>query len=461
MQVLNATRPSSSGRFAPHAVTDVTGFGLLGHAHEIATRSGVAIELDAGALPALPGALELAAAGVRTGGDPRNRDFVGDALAVDGASDAQVALAFDPQTAGGLLVSLPAGARRGARGRRRRARRVPRADRLRHPGRRASAHLIRSCRLKRRWPGDQTRSKRAALEADRPDEDAVVVCQPVGADRLPHVPRGAPPAGTASARAVRRGSDPRATVRDPCRCICANGSLNACSDGLRAVVREDEPGLEAAEHELVAVEVLEQHRDPRQPPRAHRGEADHVRLPLERDAEERVRRIRLVAVLGQPDRLRPEGALDEDEELPDRRHRDRGAGTAAAAGRRLGRRRGVRVVGVGVELRVGGGHAADPGDGCDASQPAARRRHAAADPRVRQHGMDRLVAGVEQMLDVDRRLRRPEPEALVRLVPDQPVANPRVALGGGAREAAEVLGAAAGRTSARAPRSPTPASRPA
>ena len=61
-----------------------------------------------------------------------------------------------------------------------------------------------------------------------------------------------------------------------------------------------------------------------------------------------------------------------------------------------------------------------------------------ADAGVRQHGMDRLVRGVEQMLDVDRRPRRPEPEALVRLVPDQPVANPGVAPGGGGREAAEV-----------------------
>ena len=52
--------------------------------------------------------------------------------------------------------------------------------------------------------------------------------------------------------------------------------------------------------------------------------------------------------------------------------------------------------------------------------------------------MDRLVAGVEQVLDVDPRLRRPEPETLVRLVPDQPVANPGVAAGGGRREAAEV-----------------------
>ena len=107
MQVLNAGAADALRAFAPNAVTDVTGFGLLGHAYELAERSGVAVELDASALPALPGALELAAAGVRTGGDSRNRDFAGAFVTVDGASDAQVALAFDPQTAGGLLVSLP------------------------------------------------------------------------------------------------------------------------------------------------------------------------------------------------------------------------------------------------------------------------------------------------------------------------------------------------------------------
>jgi selenide, water dikinase len=107
MQELNAAAAELVRPFAPHAVTDVTGFGLLGHAHEMAVRSSVAIELDAGSLPALPGALELAAAGVRTGGDSRNRDFAGRAVTVDGASDAQLALAYDPQTAGGLLVALP------------------------------------------------------------------------------------------------------------------------------------------------------------------------------------------------------------------------------------------------------------------------------------------------------------------------------------------------------------------
>jgi len=92
--------------FTPHAVTDVTGFGLLGHAHETAERSGVHISLEADLLPALPAALELAEAGVRTGGDRRNRDFAGDHVRST-ASEAVEALAYDPQTAGGLLVALP------------------------------------------------------------------------------------------------------------------------------------------------------------------------------------------------------------------------------------------------------------------------------------------------------------------------------------------------------------------
>jgi selenide, water dikinase len=92
--------------FEPNAVTDVTGFGLIGHTHEMASRSGVHAVLEAESLPALPGALELAAGGIRTGGDRRNREFVGGN--VDSSGDAAAeALAFDPQTAGGLLVSVP------------------------------------------------------------------------------------------------------------------------------------------------------------------------------------------------------------------------------------------------------------------------------------------------------------------------------------------------------------------
>jgi selenide, water dikinase len=106
MRTLNRDAADVLRPFSPNAVTDVTGFGLLGHAHEMAQRSGVRIELDAAALPALPGALELAAAGVRTGGDRRNRDYSGPHVE-SSASPALDALANDPQTAGGLLVALP------------------------------------------------------------------------------------------------------------------------------------------------------------------------------------------------------------------------------------------------------------------------------------------------------------------------------------------------------------------
>ncbi len=88
-------------------MTDVTGFGLLGHVHELASRSGVRAVIDGASLPLLPAALELAEQGVRTGGDRRNRDYA--SPHVESRADATLeALAYDPQTAGGLLISLPA-----------------------------------------------------------------------------------------------------------------------------------------------------------------------------------------------------------------------------------------------------------------------------------------------------------------------------------------------------------------
>ena len=92
----------------PSAVTDVTGFGLLGHAHEMASRSGVRLALEAADWPLLPAALELARDGERTGGEPRNRDYAAPHVDVAGEIDeALLALGYDPQTSGGLLVSLP------------------------------------------------------------------------------------------------------------------------------------------------------------------------------------------------------------------------------------------------------------------------------------------------------------------------------------------------------------------
>ena len=94
---------------ATHAVTDVTGYGLLGHGWEMAERSGARFVIDAGLLPLYAGALEAATAGVRTGGDARNR------AALEGKVESTVeaaleALAYDPQTSGGLLAAVDGGA---------------------------------------------------------------------------------------------------------------------------------------------------------------------------------------------------------------------------------------------------------------------------------------------------------------------------------------------------------------
>ena len=87
------------------AATDVTGFGVLGHAWEMAQRSGVVIEIAAEALPVLPGAREAAAAGVETSGGGRNRAWASPNIqaAPDVPADLLTVL-FDPQTSGGLLI---------------------------------------------------------------------------------------------------------------------------------------------------------------------------------------------------------------------------------------------------------------------------------------------------------------------------------------------------------------------
>ena len=93
----------------PSAVTDVTGFGLAGHAWEMADRSGAALHFRSEALPILDGARRAAAAGIRTGGDGRNREHLGGRVTVSsGASDREAleALVFDPQTSGGLLAAV-------------------------------------------------------------------------------------------------------------------------------------------------------------------------------------------------------------------------------------------------------------------------------------------------------------------------------------------------------------------
>jgi selenide,water dikinase len=107
MRTLNMESASVLRSIEPSAVTDVTGFGLFGHAHEVAERSGVRIRLESERFPAIDGALDLARNGVRTSGDPRNREFAGPHLDLNGAPETLVALGFDPQTSGGLLISVP------------------------------------------------------------------------------------------------------------------------------------------------------------------------------------------------------------------------------------------------------------------------------------------------------------------------------------------------------------------
>lgn len=91
-----------------HALTDVTGFGLLGHALELARGSGLAVEIEAGAVPLLYGVEALVRDGVRTGASGRNWISYGDAVTLPiGFEDWRRDLLTDPQTSGGLLVSVP------------------------------------------------------------------------------------------------------------------------------------------------------------------------------------------------------------------------------------------------------------------------------------------------------------------------------------------------------------------
>jgi selenide,water dikinase len=106
MRTLNRDAADLVRLVGPSSVTDVTGFGLLGHAHETATRSDVLLRIDSASLPALDGALDAARAGVSTVGTRNNRAYA--AVEVGDVAPELVELAYDPQTAGGLLVTLPA-----------------------------------------------------------------------------------------------------------------------------------------------------------------------------------------------------------------------------------------------------------------------------------------------------------------------------------------------------------------
>ena len=105
----------SPGKHAAEAIanfdvkgaTDVTGFALLGHTWEMACASNVTIKIDSARVPLITGALELAAAGLLTSGDQTNREYVGAEISVAATVDPNlIRLFYDPQTAGGLLLSI-------------------------------------------------------------------------------------------------------------------------------------------------------------------------------------------------------------------------------------------------------------------------------------------------------------------------------------------------------------------
>ena len=114
MSNLNRVAAEGLGDFGAHACTDITGFGLLGHALEMARASNVTLRFDAAALPLLPDAAELAGRGFLTGGGMSNREYVKEDLAFEGAMPGGFEMILvDPQTSGGLLVALaPDAARR-------------------------------------------------------------------------------------------------------------------------------------------------------------------------------------------------------------------------------------------------------------------------------------------------------------------------------------------------------------
>jgi selenide,water dikinase len=107
MRALNASASRAAIAAGVRCATDVTGFGLLGHASHIAKASGCTLRIQGRTLPELPGARALWRSGVRTGGAERNEAFVAPLTDWSRASDDDRALALDPQTSGGLLLAVP------------------------------------------------------------------------------------------------------------------------------------------------------------------------------------------------------------------------------------------------------------------------------------------------------------------------------------------------------------------
>lgn len=109
MRALNKTASEVALGFPVHGATDVTGFGLLGHARELAVASKVSLEIHSHAIEFLPEALDYAREGLLPGGLGRNQEFIGSCVTfAESAPEVVRNLLFDPQTSGGLLLSVEA-----------------------------------------------------------------------------------------------------------------------------------------------------------------------------------------------------------------------------------------------------------------------------------------------------------------------------------------------------------------
>jgi selenide,water dikinase len=105
---LNAATARMMLAYEVHAATDITGFGLIGHAAKMAQGSGVTLHIEESDLPLMAGALECCRAGMIPGGGKRNREFYAPRVRIsDEVADEIGELVFDPQTSGGLFIALP------------------------------------------------------------------------------------------------------------------------------------------------------------------------------------------------------------------------------------------------------------------------------------------------------------------------------------------------------------------
>jgi selenide,water dikinase len=108
MTQLNAAAASAMLKYDVHAATDVTGFGLVGHALKMAEGSGVTFVFEESDLPLLPGVLEQCRAGMIPGGGERNREYYAPSVRIsDEVAEEIATITFDPQTSGGLLIAIP------------------------------------------------------------------------------------------------------------------------------------------------------------------------------------------------------------------------------------------------------------------------------------------------------------------------------------------------------------------